>query len=148
MLGGCIAVDIDDKKLQMAMEYGATHTTNSAKENVQERIREITKGAMCDFVIEGTGIPRLLNQCIYYLKNGGRLVLMSSHERACDSFDFRLAIERGITLHVAHPASCKNQDDAFCVLESETGIVGTLEASWSHYGRCINSTCLYFKMVS
>lgn len=111
LLGGCIAVDIDEKKLEAARKYGATHTINSAKENVEERIREITGGAMCDFVIEGTGIPRLLNQCIYYLKNGGRLVLMSSHEAACDSFDFRPAIERGITLHVAHPSSCKNQAD-------------------------------------
>lgn len=111
LLGGCIAVDIDDKKLEMAKAYGATYTINSVKENVEERVREITKGAMCNFVIEGTGIPRLLNQCIYYLKNGGRLVLMSSHEAACESFDFRPAIERGITLHVAHPSSCKNQDD-------------------------------------
>lgn len=36
-------------------------------------------------------------------------------------------------------------DNAFCVLESETGIVGTLEASWSHYGRCTNGTYLYFE---
>lgn len=34
-------------------------------------------------------------------------------------------------------------DNAFCVLESDTGIVGTLEASWSHYGKCTNITYLY-----
>ncbi|MBQ8813763.1 MAG: zinc-binding dehydrogenase [Lachnospiraceae bacterium] len=103
LMTALIAVDIDDSKLELAKKYGATHTINSMKEDVVARIKEITNGHMCDFVIEGTGIPRLLNTCMSYLKNAGRLVLMSSHEGPCDSFDFRPAIERGISIIVAHP---------------------------------------------
>ncbi|NMA65202.1 MAG: zinc-binding dehydrogenase [Clostridiaceae bacterium] len=111
---GLIAVDIDDYKLELAQKYGATHTINSSKTDVKERIAEITKGHMADFVIEGTGIPALLNNAVPYLRrNGrGRLVLMSSHEEPCKEFDFREAIERSIEIRVAHPAyQLKPQDN-------------------------------------
>ena len=104
-LRSLIAVDIDDKKLELAKKFGATHTINSSKEDVVEKIREITGGDMCDFVIEGTGIPKLMESALYYLKNAGRLVIMSSHEKPCDSFDFRPAIERSLRILVAHPSS-------------------------------------------
>lgn len=34
------------------------------------------------------------------------------------------------------------EDNAFCILESASGIVGTLEASWTHYGKGNNSVLL------
>lgn len=111
LLGGLIAVDVDDSKLELAKQYGATHTINPKKENVVDAILKITNGRKCDFVIEGTGIPKLLNDSIFYLRNAGRLILMSSHESSSGDFDFRPAIARGITLHVAHPSSCANERD-------------------------------------
>ncbi len=101
-LAGLIAVDVSDYKLELAKKYGATHTINPTKENVVEAIQRITDGRMCDFVVEGTGVPKLLNEAMNYLRRYGRLVLMSSHESDCKSFDFRPAIARGITIHVAH----------------------------------------------
>ena len=35
------------------------------------------------------------------------------------------------------------EDNAFCILESESGIMGTLEASWTRYGKDTNITNLY-----
>lgn len=35
------------------------------------------------------------------------------------------------------------EDNAFCVLESNGGIIGTLEASWTHYGKDDNFTNIY-----
>lgn len=104
-LGALIAVDISVHRLELAKKYGATHTINPKKEDVKQRIAEISKGHMADFVIEGTGVPALLNTAVTYLrKNGrGRLVLMSSHEEACKEFDFREAIDRSIEIRVAHP---------------------------------------------
>lgn len=103
-LGGLIAVDLDDDKLALAKKYGATHTINPKNENVVDAIYRITGGRMCDFVIEGTGIPKLLNDGIDYLRKAGRLILMSSHEAACPQFDFRPAVDKGISLFVAHPS--------------------------------------------
>lgn len=114
LLAGLIAVDISDEKLAMAQKYGATHTINSAKENVVERIKEITKGHMADFVIEGTGIPTLLEQAQDYVKVGkGRLILMSSHEKPAGQFDFRKAIAKSLDIIVAHPDHSENENDDF-----------------------------------
>lgn len=111
MLGGLIAVDIDDKKLELAKKFGATHTINSLREDAAVRINEITNGNMCDFVIEGTGIPKLLNEAMLFARNGGRVILMSSHEDKCKDFDFRPAIERGLSITAAHPSSSSDQRD-------------------------------------
>lgn len=105
-LSSIIAVDIDDAKLELAKKFGATHVINSKKENAKQRIEEITEGHMADFVIEGTGIPALLNSAQVFLRSSGRgrLVLMSSHEEICKEFDFREAISRSAQIIVAHPA--------------------------------------------
>lgn len=112
-LAGLIVVDIDDEKLEMAKRFGATHVINSTKVNVQEEIREITKGHMADFVIEGTGIPKLLNDAQGYLKTGkGRLILMSSHHDEC-RFDFRKAVAKGLEIRIAHPSYSVDERDDF-----------------------------------
>ena len=111
-LGSLIALDIDDAKLEQAKKFGATHTINSKKDNAKNKIEEITNGHMADFVIEGTGIPALLNSAQCYLKKGrGRLILMSFHEESCKEFDFREAIARSLQITVAHPSYSINQID-------------------------------------
>lgn len=112
-LAGLIAVDVDDAKLEMARSFGATHTINSRKADVAARIREITKGHMADFVIEGTGIPALLNAAQDYLRVGkGRLIMMSSHHDV-GTFDFRKAVDKGIEIRIAHPNYSNNERDDF-----------------------------------
>ncbi len=51
-----IAVDILDKKLEMAEQFGATHTINSSDENPVERIKEITGGAGAHYAFEAIGL--------------------------------------------------------------------------------------------
>ncbi len=113
-MGAVIAVDIDDKKLEMAKRFGATHTLNSKKVDVEEEIRKITKGHMADFVIEGTGVSALLNKAQDYMKCGGRgrLILMSTHPAPAE-FDFRKAIDKGLTIIAAHPKYSANEFDDF-----------------------------------
>jgi threonine dehydrogenase-like Zn-dependent dehydrogenase len=110
-LSHLIAIDIDDKKLEIAKKHGATHIINSAKENAVEKIREITNGLMADFVIEGTGVPEVLNGCSDYLKSKGRLVLMSSHERSTKEFNFTPIFGKGISLIGASPDLSADAED-------------------------------------
>jgi len=113
LLSGLIAVDTDDSKLKLAKEYGATHTINPKEQPMDKVIAEITNGHMADFVIEGTGVPEVLETCIPCIKSGarGRLILMSSHEAPSKNFDFRGAIARCIDLRVPHPGYSLNQAD-------------------------------------
>jgi threonine dehydrogenase-like Zn-dependent dehydrogenase len=113
LLSSLIALDIDDTKLEYAKKFGATHTINSKTEDAAKRIEEITEGHLADFVIEGTGVPALLNSAQRYLRRTGRgrLLLMSSHESICKEFDFREAIGRGSRIISPHPAYSADQAD-------------------------------------
>lgn len=71
-----IAVDIDDEKLGNAKTFGATHTVNSKKEDVVEKIRELTGGFGADVVIEAVGRPETYEQAFYSRDLAGRVVLV------------------------------------------------------------------------
>ena len=52
-----IVIDIDDKKLDFAKFFGATHFINSKYINPEKQIKYITKGIGADFVFDMVGTP-------------------------------------------------------------------------------------------
>jgi len=52
-----VAVDVDDRKLEGARRFGATHTVNSREQDPVEAIRALTGGHGADVVIEAVGRP-------------------------------------------------------------------------------------------
>ena len=71
-----IGVDIDDRKLDWARRFGATHTVNSTREDVVERVRELTGGFGADVVIEAVGRPETYEQAFYARDLAGTVVLV------------------------------------------------------------------------
>ena len=71
-----IAVDIDDRKLEWAKEFGATHTVNSSEENPVHRIKEITGGHGADVTIEAIGLPEVYRQAFEARDLAGTVVLV------------------------------------------------------------------------
>ncbi|MFO7250393.1 MAG: S-(hydroxymethyl)mycothiol dehydrogenase [Actinomycetes bacterium] len=71
-----IAVDVDDRKLEWAKRFGATHTINSTKTDPVEAIREITGGFGADVVIEAVGRPETYKQAFYARDLAGTVVLV------------------------------------------------------------------------
>jgi S-(hydroxymethyl)mycothiol dehydrogenase len=71
-----IAVDIDDRKLEWAKGFGATHTVNSANEDAVARIRELTGGNGVDVAIEAIGLPQTYEQAFYARDLAGTVVLV------------------------------------------------------------------------
>ncbi len=71
-----IAVDIDDAKLELAKQFGATHTINSANEDPVEKIRELTDGNGVDVAIEAIGLPQTYEQAFYARDLAGTVVLV------------------------------------------------------------------------
>lgn len=51
-----IAVDLQDNKLDMAREFGATHTVNASREDPVERIVELTGGVGVHYAFEAIGL--------------------------------------------------------------------------------------------
>jgi len=71
-----IAVDLDDRKLDLARQFGATHTVNSKSSDPVEAIRDLTDGFGADLVIEAVGRPDTYKQAFYARDLAGRVVLV------------------------------------------------------------------------
>ena len=71
-----IGIDIDDKKLAWATEFGATHTINSTREDPVARVREMTEGNGADVCIEAIGLPQTYEQAFFARDLAGTVVLV------------------------------------------------------------------------
>ena len=71
-----IAVDIDDRKLEWAKSFGATHAINSANEDAVEAIRALTNGDGVDVAIEAVGNPATYEQAFFARDLAGTVVLV------------------------------------------------------------------------
>jgi len=71
-----IAVDIDDRKLEWAKDFGATHTVNSRSQNAIEAIQALTEGNGADVVIDAVGRPETYETAFYARDLAGTVVLV------------------------------------------------------------------------
>ena len=71
-----IAVDVDDRKLDWARGFGATHVINSGRADPVASIRELTGGFGADVVIEAIGRPETYEQAFYARDLAGTVVLV------------------------------------------------------------------------
>ena len=86
-----IAVDVDDRKLERARAFGATHTVNGEDEDVVERIKELTGGFGADVVVEAVGRPETYEQAFYARDLAGTVVLVGvpTPDKQVDAADDR-----------------------------------------------------------
>lgn len=78
-----IAVDIDERKLEWAKEFGATDVINSStlsgegeESEVVAKIRELTDGFGTDVTIDAVGIMPTWQQAFYSRDHAGRMVMV------------------------------------------------------------------------
>jgi S-(hydroxymethyl)mycothiol dehydrogenase len=71
-----IAVDVDDRKLEWARQFGATDTLNSRSADPVAAIRGLTDGNGADVVIEAVGRPETYRQAFYARDLAGTVVLV------------------------------------------------------------------------
>ena len=69
-----IAVDLDARKLELAKEFGATHTVDASQEDPVVAIRALTDGNGADVCIEAVGNPRVFEQAFYARDLAGTVV--------------------------------------------------------------------------
>lgn len=68
-----IVVDIDDDKLALAKEYGATHVINSLNENLKQKVNEYTENLGVDVSLECAGSPITQEQTLLVTKKRGKI---------------------------------------------------------------------------
>jgi Zn-dependent alcohol dehydrogenase len=71
-----VAIDVVDAKLTAARAFGATHVTNSTRENAPDALQAATGGRGADYVFVTVGVPEVVEQGFNLLRRGGTLVLV------------------------------------------------------------------------
>jgi S-(hydroxymethyl)mycothiol dehydrogenase len=71
-----IAVDVDPRKLEWALEFGATHTVNSRETDAVEAIQALTDGNGANVVVDAVGRPETFKQAFYARDLAGTAVLV------------------------------------------------------------------------
>ncbi len=69
-----IAVDFQEKRLDMAREFGASRCINPGRTDIEAEIMALTGGYGCDVYIHASGNPKGVLQGLRIIRKGGRYV--------------------------------------------------------------------------
>jgi len=77
-----IVVDIDDNRLNVAKNFGATHVVNSGLENAAQKILLLTQQKGVDVAVEAVGVPETFELCQSIIAPGGRIANVGVHGKS------------------------------------------------------------------
>ncbi|RRQ45126.1 zinc-dependent alcohol dehydrogenase family protein [Chryseobacterium sp. SC28] len=78
-----IMIDLDENRLQMAKNLGATHTLKTS-EDIREKVAEIVGEEGVDVAIEAVGLPQTWDICQKIVKPGGNIANVGVHGKKVD----------------------------------------------------------------
>lgn len=76
-------IDLDENRLQVAKEFGATDIINSGKEDAITKIMSETKDGV-DVAIEAVGVPATFDICQRIIRPGGHIANVGVHGKSVD----------------------------------------------------------------
>ena len=74
-----IAVDLSEPRLKRSTGFGADETINSGRQDVRERVLELTNGLGANVAIEAVGIPATFELCTRLVRPGGHIANVGVH---------------------------------------------------------------------
>ncbi|MCA9264485.1 MAG: galactitol-1-phosphate 5-dehydrogenase [Planctomycetales bacterium] len=121
-LAGCqrvFATDLDDSRLELATQLGATEVWNAGSENVVERIREATQGQGCDISMEAVGNTAGVECAIQATRKGGAVTLVGNIKPRID-----FALQSVVTRELSVLGSCASSGEyPRCIELLSTGAI-------------------------
>ena len=72
-------IDLDEKRLAVAKQFGATTLINSSDGRAADRVMELTEGAGVDVVVEAVGLPATFAICQAIVAAGGHIANVGVH---------------------------------------------------------------------
>lgn len=72
-------IDVDDHRLAVAKEFGATRTINSRTSGAVDAIMRLTDGVGVDVAIEAVGVPETFDFCQQIVAPGGHVANIGVH---------------------------------------------------------------------
>jgi alcohol dehydrogenase len=77
-------IDLDDKRLAVAKQLGATTLVNSTDGHAAHQVMELTEGAGVDVAIEAVGLPTTFAICQAIVAVGGHIANVGVHGKAVE----------------------------------------------------------------
>jgi 2-desacetyl-2-hydroxyethyl bacteriochlorophyllide A dehydrogenase len=111
-----IGVDMDDEKLHTARAAGATHSINTARENLHQRLAELTDGRGPDVVIEAIGLPQTFRAAVEEVAFTGRVVYIG-YAKEPVSYETRLFVQKELDILGSRNALPEDFRDVIRMLE-------------------------------
>ena len=95
-----IAIDILDDRLAISPTMGATATINAQREDIVDRVRQITGGAMADIVVEAVGHrEHRINDCFNLVRYGGNVLFFGVPREKMDDVQWRVIFDKNASIH-------------------------------------------------
>ena len=86
-----------EKRLEKALELGAAGVINGAKEDVVQKVNEITNGRGMDLVIETAGTEITTRQAIQIARKGSNIVLVGYSKTGEMTLPMSLVLDKELT---------------------------------------------------
>ncbi len=96
--GTIIAVDLDESKLELARELGATHSLKADKVNVPDEVKSLTNGRGASVAIEVVGATPTIQTAIESVRKGGHVTLVGNISPKVE-IPLQAVVSRELTLH-------------------------------------------------
>ncbi|MEA3344855.1 MAG: zinc-binding alcohol dehydrogenase [Chloroflexota bacterium] len=98
-----IGADLVDKRLEISRECGADLAVNPQYEDLKSRLREVIGRESVDLVVDATGVPEVVGDCLGLIGYRGRVVLLASTRGETQGVNFYRDVHRkGVTIIGAH----------------------------------------------
>jgi len=104
--GQIIAVDLDDQKLEMALQLGADAGFNSSQSDIANLIRDRTDGQGADLTYEVVGVTSAFRLALNSLRKGGSLILVGNI-----SPEVTLPLQSAVTREITLYGSCASRGE-------------------------------------
>jgi 2-desacetyl-2-hydroxyethyl bacteriochlorophyllide A dehydrogenase len=92
-----IAIDVDDRKLELGRKVGAKHTINSATSDLHAELQKLTDGHGPHVLIEAVGIPPTFRAAVDEACFAGRVVYIGYAKKPVE-YDTRHIVERELDI--------------------------------------------------
>ncbi len=92
-----IAIDVADKKLDLARKAGATDIINTTRESMHDRLVELTDGHGPDVIIEAIGLPETFRAAVEEVAFTGRVVYIG-YAKEPVSYETRLFVQKELDI--------------------------------------------------
>ncbi len=114
-LAGCsrvVAIDIDEDRLRLARQLGATDALNAGAVDAAAAVRELTGGRGADVVLECLGAPGTVRNAISCVRKGGTVALVGNVAPAVE-----VPLQDVVTRQIRLQGSCASNGEYPAVIE-------------------------------